>query len=265
MIREPVVAGQFYPAEKGELRSIVKHYLDVSVPVELSGGCRGLIVPHAGYVYSGPVAGMGYACLSQLPQDRHYTVVVLAPSHQVYFVGAALPAADVLRTPLGDIPVAPEALRLPGKGHTIVAEQVHAFEHAVEVQLPFLQLALKDFSVIPLVLGEADPQGLARDLVALGLPDMLVVASSDLSHYASYAAAVDHDHRTLDRILHGEGNLLGGEDACGFMPIQTLLTVASTLHWQPHLLQYQNSGDTAGDRAAVVGYGAVGFTEERTR
>lgn len=263
-IREPVVAGQFYPAEKEELRSVVRHYLDVPVPAGLSAGCRGLVVPHAGYLYSGSVAGAGYACLARLPRDRSYTVIVLAPSHQVYFAGAALPADDVLRTPLGDIPVASGAQRLLKKGHVLVAEQAHAFEHAVEVQLPFLQMTLKDFSVLPLVLGEVDPRALAQDLLALALPDMLVVASSDLSHYTPYAVAVEHDHRTLDHILRGEGDLLGGEDACGFLPIRTLLAMASAFHWQPHLLQYRNSGDTAGDRTAVVGYGAVGFTGEKT-
>lgn len=259
MIRQPVVAGQFYPADAGALQRTVLRYVDVPVPAELSSGCTGLVVPHAGYVYSGSVAGAGYACFARLDKSCHYTVVVLAPSHRVYFEGAALPEADVFRTPLGDVQVAPESLKLAEGRTVLVADQAHALEHAVEVQLPFLQMTLHDFSIIPLVLGEVDTHILAQELLALRLQHLLVVASSDLSHYSPYPVAVEHDHATVEHILHGEGDVLGGEDACGFMPIRTLLEMAAVLDWRSRLILYRNSGDTAGDKSAVVGYASIGF------
>jgi len=263
MIRNAVVAGQFYPAQARELRSDVEGYIEgAHLPTDTTGAaCRGLIVPHAGYVYSGPVAGRGYACLASLDQSVHTTVVVLAPSHHVGFTGAALPDADVFRTPLGDINVSDAAKLLIGGPSVFTSGQAHAMEHAVEVQLPFLQVSLKDFSIIPLVLGEVDAASLAQELLALNLPHMLVVASSDLSHYEPYDKAVEHDGATIGHILKGEGGKLGGNDACGFMPIRTILAMARACGWRSRLVEYRNSGDTAGDKSAVVGYASIGFWE----
>jgi AmmeMemoRadiSam system protein B len=265
MIRNAVVAGQFYPVRARELRSDVEAYIKVAtVPADAPHVvCRGLIVPHAGYVYSGPVAGKGYACLAGLGESEHITVVILAPSHHVWFRGAALPEADVFRTPLGDISVSDAAELLTRSPSVFTSGQAHALEHAVEVQLPFLQVALREFSIIPLVLGEVDTTALAHELMALHLPHMLVVASSDLSHYAPYDMAMEHDHITIEHILKGEGSDLGGDDACGFMPIRTILAMARASGWKPRLLEYRNSGDTAGDKSAVVGYASIGFWEDR--
>ena len=267
MIRKAVVAGQFYPAQAHELRSDVEGYIEgARIPADVVGAgaeCRGLIVPHAGYVYSGPVAGGGYACLASLDKSVHTTVVVLAPSHHVWFKGAALPEADVFQTPLGDINVS-DAAKLLTKGSSVFTSgEAHAMEHAVEVQLPFLQVSLKDFDIIPLVLGEVDTESLAQELLALNLPHMLVVASSDLSHYDPYDMAVEHDHTTIGHILEGEGDKLGGDDACGFMPIRTILAMAHVCGWKSRLVDYRNSGDTAGDKSAVVGYASIGFWEDR--
>jgi AmmeMemoRadiSam system protein B len=265
MIRHAVVAGQFYPAQARELRSDVEGYIeDARLPADTAGAaCRGLIVPHAGYVYSGPVAGRGYACLASMDQSACHTVVILAPSHHVWFKGAALPEADVFRTPLGDINVSNAAKLLTRGPLVFTSGQAHAMEHAVEVQLPFLQVSLKDFSVIPLVLGEVDTASLAQELLALNLPHMLVVASSDLSHYDPYDMAVEHDRITIGHILKGEGGKLGGNDACGFMPIMTILAMARVCGWRSRLVEYRNSGDTAGDKSAVVGYASIGFWEDR--
>jgi AmmeMemoRadiSam system protein B len=265
MIRNAVVAGQFYPAQAGELRSDVEAYIKgARLPADTAGGvCRGLIVPHAGYVYSGPVAGGGYACLASVDQSAHTTVVVLAPSHHVWFKGVALPEADVFRTPLGDINVSDAAKLLTRGPSVFTSGQAHAMEHAVEVQLPFLQVSLGNFSIIPLVLGEVDAASLAQELLALNLPHMLVVASSDLSHYDPYDMAVEHDRTTIGHILKGEGGKLGGNDACGFMPIRTILAMACACGWRSRLVDYRNSGDTAGDKSAVVGYASIGFWEER--
>lgn len=264
MIRNAVVAGQFYPSEDRELRSSVEGYVKGTHLSEDTTGamCRGVIVPHAGYVYSGPVAGKGYACLASLDKSVHTTVVILAPSHHVWFAGAALPEADIFRTPLGDINVSEAAKLLMGGSSVFMSAQAHEMEHAVEVQLPFLQVSLNDFSIIPLVLGEVDTVSLAQDILALNLPHMLVVASSDLSHYEPYDKAVEHDHTTIEHILKGEGGKLGGHDACGFMPIRTILAMARACGWTSQLVDYRNSGDTAGDKSAVVGYASIGFWED---
>jgi MEMO1 family protein len=265
MIRHAVVAGQFYPAQARELRAAVEGYIE-SIPLAADTpdtACMGLIVPHAGYVYSGPVAGRGYASLASLDKAVHTTVVVLAPSHHVWFKGAALPEADVFRTPLGDISVSGAAKVLTKGPSVFTSGQAHALEHAVEVQLPFLQVILKDFSIIPLVLGEVDTAALAEELLALHLPHMLVVASSDLSHYDPYDMAVEHDRTTIGHILKGEGDKLGGDDACGFMPIRTILAMARACGWRSQLVDYRNSGDTAGEKSAVVGYASIGFWEDR--
>jgi AmmeMemoRadiSam system protein B len=264
MIRNAVVAGQFYPAQASELRSDVEGYIEgARLPAETAGAmCKGLIVPHAGYVYSGPVAGSGYACLASLDKSVHTTVAILAPSHHVWFKGAALPEANVFRTPLGDIEVS-DAAKLLTKGASVfTSSQAHALEHAVEVQLPVLQVALGNFSIIPLVLGDVDTETLAQEILALSLPHMLVVASSDLSHYDPYDMAVEHDHATIGHISKGEGDSLGGEDACGFMPIRTVLAMARVRGWRSRLMDYRNSGDTAGDKSAVVGYASIGFWED---
>ncbi|MCX6098334.1 MAG: AmmeMemoRadiSam system protein B [Caldiserica bacterium] len=265
MIRSAVVAGQFYPAQARELRTDVEGYIeDARLPAVTAGAlCRGLIVPHAGYVYSGPVAGGGYACLTGLGKSVQTTVVILAPSHHVWFEGAALPEADVFRTPLGDISVSNAAKLLVRARSIFTSSQAHTMEHAVEVQLPFLQVALKDFSIIPLVLGDVDTGILAQEILALNLPHMLVVASSDLSHYDPYDVAVEHDRTTIGHILRGEGGKLSGDDACGFVPIRTILAMARVSGWKSQLLDYRNSGDTAGDKSAVVGYTSIGFWEGR--
>lgn len=261
MIRYPAVAGQFYPAQVQQLAGDVHGYVDAARPAGDGGVCKGLVVPHAGYMYSGPVAAEGYALLSHLDQSVSYNVVILAPSHHVSFRGAALPDADIFRTPLGDVPVAKADKLLAGSTSVFVSGQAHALEHAIEVQLPFLQVVLQKFSIIPLVLGDVDCTRLAHEIVALGLPHCLVIASSDLSHYDPYDVAVEHDHATIDLILKGKGDELTGEDACGFMAVRTLMSVAHLAGWRPRLLSYENSGDTAGDKSAVVGYTAISFQE----
>lgn len=265
MIRNAVVAGQFYPAQARELREDIEGYIEDSRSATIRSAevSRGLIVPHAGYMYSGPVAGAGYACLTGLDPDECMTVVILAPSHHVWFKGAALPEADVFRTPLGDVSVSDTAKILTEGSSVFTSSQAHALEHSVEVQLPFLQVSLKDFRIIPLVLGDVDPAVLARELLALNIGRMVVVASSDLSHYEPYDAAVEHDHITIERILKGEGGKLEGDDACGFMPIRTLLAMAHVRGWKSRLVDYRNSGDTAGDKTAVVGYASIVFWEGR--
>jgi AmmeMemoRadiSam system protein B len=261
IVRQPAVAGRFYPGRVGDLVKTVDKLLD--------GACRdsvrplvppkALIVPHAGYVYSGPTAALGYALLFAV-QTRITRVIVLGPAHYIAFPGLALPDAAAFATPLGEVPVdrgvAGLLSALP-QVHT--SARVHAPEHSLEVQLPFLQRVLDRFALVPLVVGDATPQEVAGVLDAVwGGPETLLLISSDLSHYLPYADAEAMDADTVRRILALEWPLPDGS-ACGARGINGLLVAASARGLRPVLVDRRNSGDTAGDRARVVGYTSVAF------
>jgi AmmeMemoRadiSam system protein B len=220
-----------------------------------------LIVPHAGYIYSGPMAARAYAQLAAL-RDTVRRVVLLGPVHRVPVRGLALPGSAAFATPLGEIEVDQDAVAvLKPLRQVVVSPAAHALEHSLEVQLPFLQSVLDDFKLLPLAVGDAEPHEVAEVLEALwGGPETLIVISSDLSHYLPYAAARDIDGQTVERILALDGPL-SHEQACGGTPINGLLIAARRRHLQPQLLGLCNSGDTAGDRQLVVGYAAITFTE----
>lgn len=261
MIRHPAVAGAFYPADAGILRRTVDALMPASVPEAAGESPKALIVPHAGWVYSGGVAGAAYARLRPLAGVVR-RVVLLGPVHRVPVRGLALPEADVFATPLGEIPVDAEARRLLAPLPQVrIDGAAHALEHALEVQLPFLQSVLSDFTLVPLAVGDASVAEVAEVLEVLwGGPETLIVVSSDLSHYLSYAAAEARDRDTVERILRGE-LLDSHEQACGALPIDGLLAAARRHRLTPKLLARCNSGDTAGDRRRVVGYAAIEFTE----
>ncbi|NOZ29275.1 MAG: AmmeMemoRadiSam system protein B [Chloroflexi bacterium] len=266
LVRPEAVAGTFYPAQPDVLRRQVLLYIaQASIP-ELPGPPRAVIAPHAGYIYSGPIAGYSYRVLQMLP-PRPRVVYLMGPAHYVPVSGVAVGAFAAFRTPLGQVPVALEIVdELLQAGEPFV-EDLHAHqpEHSLEVQVPFLQLALEgQFRLVPLLFGQVDPRSVAavlEDLIARD-PDALVVVSSDLSHYHSYEVARRLDRELLVAIEREDlAGVVRGE-ACGVFPILTLMWIARRLHWQPHLLDYRNSGDTAGDRSHVVGYAAVAYTEE---
>lgn len=263
-VKTAAVAGLFYPAEPAELRDTVDRYLhgaavDRGDAPGQGARPRALIAPHAGYVYSGPIAASAYATLQQW-RDDFRRVAVLAPSHRVAFQGIATSGADLFRTPLGDITVDRAAIEsleaLPGVGRLDAA---FAQEHALEVQLPFLQDALADFLLVPLIVGDADSSEVAAVIEALLRDDTLVVISSDLSHYHDYATCQRLDRTTTEHIEQLDAGAIGPHDACGAYPIRGLLTVAGRHGWQARTLDLRNSGDTAGDRSRVVGYGAYEF------
>lgn len=261
-VRRPAVAGQFYPRDPDLLRQKVKAYIDeASLPADL-GGARAVIAPHAGYVYSGPTAGYAFQALKQLPSDR-WTVFLLGPAHRVPITGVALGDYSAFRTPLGDVPVAVDRIAemLKGSSLYVRAPQAHGPEHCLEVELPFLQAVLSDFRLVPMLFGQVDPGDAAEDLVdRIGEKDLIVV-STDLSHFYSYEEAQRLDEALLDALLKGdEGGVIEGE-ACGRAPVAALLEVAEHKGWKPHLLDYRNSGDTAGDKYRVVGYAAVAYTD----
>jgi AmmeMemoRadiSam system protein B/AmmeMemoRadiSam system protein A len=261
MIRLPAVSGTFYPASATVLRETVARFLKSTPASSEAGRLKALIVPHAGYVYSGPVAGQAYAQLiAQAGLIRR--VILLGPVHRVPILGLALPRADRFVTPLGEVPVDQEAIRLlAGMRQVVVSEAAHAQEHSLEVQLPFLQSVLHDFTLVPLAVGDATAEEVADVLEALwGGPETLIIVSSDLSHYLPYAQAMQMDHDTVGRILH-ERQLDSFERACGALPINGLLLAARRHKLTPRLVAQNNSGDTAGDRQRVVGYAAIEFLE----
>jgi len=263
MVRQPAVAGAFYPANAAVLRQTIRELLKSSVASGETEQPKALIAPHAGYIYSGWVAGQAYAQLiAQAEVIRR--VILLGPVHRVPARGLVLPKADRFATPLGEVPVDQDAIRrLAGMPQVVVNEDAHTFEHSLEVQLPFLQSVLHDFSLVPLAVGDATAEEVADVLEALwGGPETLIVVSSDLSHYLPYAQAKQIDHDTVERILRGR-QLDTFEQACGALPINGLLLAASRHKLTPKLLYLCNSGDTTGDRQSVVGYVAIEFLEAR--
>jgi AmmeMemoRadiSam system protein B len=259
-VREPAVAGSFYPAESGVLARQIDALLD-AVPVSSAPSPKAFVLPHAGYVFSGPIAATGYAML----RDRRQPVtrvVLLGPAHYVPVRGLATSSADAWRTPLGDVRIdadaRAEACELPGVS---VDDAAHAPEHSVEVHVPFLQRVLEGgFTLVPFVVGRAEPEAVA-DVIELlwGGPETVIVASSDLSHYLDHATATARDARTASRILSTSDAAIAADDACGAAPIRGLLLTGARHGLAPRLLDLRNSGDTAGPRDRVVGYGAFAF------
>ncbi|HQR24681.1 MAG TPA: AmmeMemoRadiSam system protein B [Steroidobacteraceae bacterium] len=256
-VRPPAVAGLFYPDDPAELRQIVRDLLD-HAPADAGPRQppKALIVPHAGYVYSGAVAASAYRRLrDSAPAIR--TVVLVGPSHRVPMRGLAMPSCDAFSTPLGQVPVDDAARQhLRECGLAGVADAPHAHEHSLEVQLPFLQAVLGEFSVLPIATGIVPPGLVAAALEAVwNGPETLIVVSSDLSHYHTYKEAQLLDDESTRAILDRRSDLPEGQ-ACGASGINGLMEVARRKGLVVRLLDQRNSGDTAGDRSRVVGYGS---------
>lgn len=260
-IRPAAVAGMFYPAHADALRSQVRALLADARPPQPPRPPKALIAPHAGYVYSGPIAASAYATLGAA-RDRIRRVVLLGPVHRVPVRGLALPGADRFATPLGEVAVDAAAIAaLRELPQVVESPSAHALEHSLEVQLPFLQAVLDDFRLVPLAVGDAAPAEVAQVLERVwGGTETLVVVSSDLSHYLPYAAAREADGQTLAAMLALEPRL-DHRQACGATPVNGLLQLARRRGLRPALLDARNSGDTAGDRQRVVGYTAFAFCE----
>ncbi len=259
MIREPAVSDLFYPGDAPGLQQMVRDYLaSVTQP---GSPPKALIAPHAGYIYSGPIAASAYARLASAATSIDH-VVLLGPSHRVPFYGVATSGADYFRTPLGDIPIDRQAVQaLEALPQVRCLEAAHAQEHSLEVQLPFLQSVLQAFELIPLVVGDASGEQVAEVLARVwGADETLIVISSDLSHYHDYLTAQRMDRATSDAIVTLHPERLDLEDACGRIPVQGLLLEAKRLGLHGELIDLRNSGDTAGSKDQVVGYGAYAFT-----
>jgi AmmeMemoRadiSam system protein B len=269
-IRPPAVASMFYPGGTAELRNAVQNYLsnagtEEDVPKLKKGETaelRTLIVPHAGYIYSGKIAASAYRLLEQ-NQNQFKRVLLLGPAHRVWLEGAAFPEADAFQTPLGEITLDKELIEkmLAEFSWISVSDEAHAEEHCLEVQLPFLQETLGEFKLLPLVVGDAKTELLAALIQQFSEDhETLIVISTDLSHFHDYQTAREIDARTANAIELLEQNRISTEDACGAYPLKGALLAASQNQWNVHRLGLCNSGDTAGDRGRVVGYGAWAMT-----
>lgn len=262
-IRQPAVAGAFYPGQREVLATDLRAMLQAAALAPAQGQTvpKAIIVPHAGYVYSGSTAALAYARLAPARKTIR-RVVLLGPVHRVPVRGLALPGVETFATPLGDITIDAQAVAaIAGLPQVVVSPQAHALEHSLEVQLPFLQSVLDDFKLVPLAVGDATPTEVAQVLDALwGGTDTLLVISSDLSHFLPYARAQAVDHETVQRILALDGSLSHSQ-ACGGTPVNGLLLAARQHQLEPQLLGLCNSGDTAGDRNRVVGYASIAFVQ----
>jgi AmmeMemoRadiSam system protein B len=259
VIRDPAVAGQFYPENASELHTAIRAFFE-DVQVLPGPAPKALIVPHAGYIYSGPVAATAYAGL--LNRKQYTRVILLGPAHTVAVRGLALSGADVFRTPLGDVPLDKEAIAALDMPEVMVFDATHQLEHSLEVHLPFLQSVIESFSVVPLIVGNVAAETVAEVIDALwGGPETLIVVSSDLSHYLSYEEAQTIDNATCQAIENLEADRIDHHGACGATPISGLLIAARRRGMKVTTLDLRNSGDTAGDRNQVVGYGSWLFLE----
>ena len=260
-LRPVAVAGMFYPGEPSALAAEVASYLAQAEPRPGAPPVppKALIAPHAGYMYSGPIAAAAYAELAPL-RGRVKRVVLAGPAHRVYVTGAAIPSVAAFASPLADVRLDVEALAALRKLPFVeVSDRAHAQEHCLEVHLPFLQAVLGDFLLVPIVVGDATTEEAAALFDTLwGGDETLIVVSSDLSHYLPYEGARSRDRATAHAILDLEARLVP-EEACGAIPINGLLRAARARGLVPELLDLRNSGDTAGSRDRVVGYGAFAF------
>jgi AmmeMemoRadiSam system protein B/AmmeMemoRadiSam system protein A len=255
IVRKAAVAGQFYPKDPAQLADAVKSCL--AAGQKLDSYPPMIISPHAGYIFSGPVAGLGFATID----PRVAKVILIGPSHHKAFEGLAVPDADFFETPLGRVPVAQSKIaKISSSPLVHVDPAAHEFEHSLEVQLPFLQVRLGDFAILPIVCNEADPEAVAQLLLPLIDDRTLIVISSDLSHYHPYRDAKKIDALTIRNILETRPD--APLDACGSTPIRIGLRLAQKLGLSPRLIDARNSFDTAPAACSdgqVVGYGSVVF------
>ncbi len=265
-IRQAAVAGSFYPTDTDELTRVLAQFLVQAEQQQPNHGLtpKAIIVPHAGYIYSGSVAASAYQRLS-MAHHKINRVVVLGPSHRVAFHGLASCRASDYITPLGLIPLDSTSLRqIETLPQVSVNDAAHIPEHSIEVQLPFLQTVLDEFVLVPLLVGDADETEVAQVLEQLwGDQHTLIVISSDLSHFHNYADAQQRDQHTSRAIETLNPATIGYEDACGRNPINGLLQLAKRYAMHVETVDLRNSGDTAGSRDQVVGYGAYLFFEHQ--
>lgn len=258
-VRPAAVAGLFYPGSAAELRPMVEGFVAAATPREPGYSPKAIIAPHAGFVYSGPVAGAAFRCFAA-DADIISRIVLIGPAHRMPVRGLALPGQKAFETPLGLVPVDEELAELmTDLPQVSINRAAHAPEHCLEVELPFLQVVLEEFSILPLLVSAASADEVASVLDRVwGGAETRIVVSSDLSHYLSYDAARQVDRATAQQVLELDESV-AESSACGALAINGLLEAARRRQLVSRLLDLRNSGDTAGDRMRVVGYGSFGF------
>ncbi len=246
-IRNPAVAGSFYPANKKELETMIGKFLKNAPSLDIKP--KSLIVPHAGCIYSGQVAAHAYSLLKNYKKQK---IILLGPSHFVYFNDVAADANDYWETPLGKVKLM--------QNNFLKIEEAHVNEHCLEVQLPFLQKTLENFEILPLVAGDINPKEISERMISLLNDDTMLIISSDLSHYNNYETAAKIDKNTISAIQTLDYSKAKKEaDACGKIPIMAAMDIAKKLGWRCKLLEYKNSGDVTQNKSAVVGYASFAF------
>lgn len=259
--RPAAVAGTFYPAAPTLLHQMVTEFLDEAETPVFAMAPKAIIAPHAGYIYSGPIAGSAFKAWQNLIDDVQ-RIIIIGPNHTMAVTGLATVSAAAFKTPLGEVPVDREAIeQLRPLPHIQINDRAHTQEHGLEVMLPFLQTLATNFAIVPLVAGQTTGKEVAAVLEKLwGGPETLILISSDLSHYHDYYTAQKLDQATAVAIEKLQPDKLGKDSACGRLPIQGLLIKARAEGLQATTVDLRNSGDTAGSKDRVVGYGAFVFT-----
>ncbi len=254
-IREPVLLDQFYPSDPVKLRSMVRDFIDAATTEEITP--RAIIAPHAGYVFSGPVAGSAYAYIEK-HKTAYKRAVLIGPAHRCAFAGLALSTASAFKTPLGEIPLDTGAAdELSDLKYVKPLDEPHEYEHCLEVQLPFIQMTLGGIPIVPLLAGDIAPLDIAEAIsLLMKKPGTLMIISSDLSHYYNYEDAKEIDAKTAKSIENLAAKEIGTEDACGCQPIRGLLLYAQKENLHITTVHLANSMDTSHMGGRVVGYGA---------
>lgn len=260
-IREAAVAGSFYPADREELRNMLRQFLENAKLFDIHN-LKALVSPHAGYIYSGPVAGYSFKQLTNLDHDKFWKIFIIAPSHYSYFSGVSVGVFDAYQTPLGLVNVSKISSKMLLEDNFHFVLDAHIEEHSIEVQLPFIQYSLPHFEIIPIVTGEVSYVYLGDIIRKYMDENSLIIVSSDLSHYHSYEEARRMDVNCNNAIESVDLKKLQKCDACGKLGISSLINIAKTEKWKGMTLRYMTSGDTAGPKDRVVGYGSYAFFSE---
>ena len=258
LVRHPAVAGMFYPNDPTQLRNMVRQFLNQAAPAR-PAPCA-MVVPHAGYIYSGHTAACAYRTLSRAEESAPIRVFVLSPSHRVHLEGLSVGPYQAYATPLGEVAVEGEVVqRLAMLPDVSQDPAPHHHEHALEVHLPFLQETIGHFKLVPIIFGEISGGHLADIVAKFWRPGDLIVASTDLSHFHPYDEARRRDAQCHDAVLTIDPKAMSKTQACGNTGVCALLELARRFKWHAVMADYRTSGDTAGDKSKVVGYASYLF------
>ena len=262
-IRKPAVAGTFYPANKNQLKEMIDKYLsEIKIDKNEKRKLKALIVPHAGYIYSGPIAASGFVLLKN---KNFKKTIIIGPSHYVHLKKASIPQVEYYETPIGLVKLSNLSKKLLNENCFDYIAEAHTKEHCLEIEIPFLQTVMKETEIIPIVTGQSQINEITDSLINNIDQDTLIIVSSDLSHFHSYNDAIKLDNQCINCILKMDFNKIYNQEACGLFPIIILMNIANHFNWEAKLLDLRNSGDTAGSKDSVVGYASIAFYEKEKK